>query len=131
MTVDEIVQKIYEERYVDPKHPEITAFMRDGMIREVVQRALELEMQALENEAKRETRRLGTCVAFRECAACADKPGAPQLCDACLHNRTTIDQLAELVALAIVFVEALRATDARRHDWGLDWMRDAKRAVGL
>lgn len=25
---------------------------------------------------------------FRECAACAAKPGAPTLCPVCLHNRT-------------------------------------------
>lgn len=42
MTLDEIVQKIYEERYVDPEHPEIATYMRDGMIREVVQRAFQL-----------------------------------------------------------------------------------------
>ncbi len=42
MTVDEIAQKIFEERYADPKHPEIAMYLRDGMVREVVQRALEL-----------------------------------------------------------------------------------------
>ena len=42
MTLDEIVQKIYEERYVDPERPELAAYMRDGMIREVVQRTLQL-----------------------------------------------------------------------------------------
>lgn len=42
MTIDEIIQKIYEERYVDPKDPEIASYMRDKMIREVVQRTLEL-----------------------------------------------------------------------------------------
>ncbi len=35
MTIDEIVQTIYEERYVDPKSPETAAYMRDGMIRNV------------------------------------------------------------------------------------------------
>lgn len=47
MTIDEIVQKIYEERYQDPKDPEVAAYMRDGMIREVVQRALELATGSL------------------------------------------------------------------------------------
>ena len=42
MTIDEIVQKIYEERYQAPKHPEIAEMLRDGMVREIVQRALEL-----------------------------------------------------------------------------------------
>jgi hypothetical protein len=42
MTIDEIVQRIYEERYQEPKDPETAAYMRDGMIREVVMRTLEL-----------------------------------------------------------------------------------------
>lgn len=32
-------------------------------------------------------------VDFKECAACAAKPGSPTLCPSCLHNRTTIDRL--------------------------------------
>lgn len=38
---------------------------------------------------------------FRECAACAAKPGAPVLCDACLHNRAAINRLVAEVAEAI------------------------------
>ncbi len=30
---------------------------------------------------------------YRECAACASKPGAPQLCAACLHNRALVEAL--------------------------------------
>lgn len=47
MTIDQIVQKIYEERYQDPKDPELGTYMRDGMIREVVQRALALTIGGL------------------------------------------------------------------------------------
>jgi len=37
---------------------------------------------------------------FRECAACAAKPGAPLLCDSCRHNRRVIaKQDAELERL--------------------------------
>jgi hypothetical protein len=32
-------------------------------------------------------------VDFRECAACAAKPGAPNLCEACIHNRRVINAL--------------------------------------
>jgi len=45
---------------------------------------------------------------FRECAACAAKPGAPLLCDSCRHNRRVIaKQDAEL--------EHHRATLRRLH----------------
>ena len=30
---------------------------------------------------------------FAECESCAAKPGSPTLCPACLHNRTTINEL--------------------------------------
>jgi hypothetical protein len=30
---------------------------------------------------------------FQECAGCATKLGAPDLCQSCLHNRRAIDQL--------------------------------------
>jgi hypothetical protein len=42
MTLDEIVQKIYAERYQDPGNAELATYMRDTMIREVAQRALDL-----------------------------------------------------------------------------------------
>ena len=28
-----------------------------------------------------------------ECASCAAKPGSPQLCEACLHNRALVGRL--------------------------------------
>lgn len=31
---------------------------------------------------------------FRECAACASKPGMPPLCPSCLHNREVISRLS-------------------------------------
>lgn len=119
MTVDEIVQKIYEERYQDPKHPEIATYMRDVMIREVVQRALELAaehdsafgettrqavyaFQQLSNLPPEGTRSRDSAARrpvarpeFRECSTCAAKPGTPLLCGACLYNRSTISQLAK------------------------------------
>lgn len=48
--IDAIAQKIYEERYQDPKHPEIAMYLRDGMVREVVQRTLELLIGNLPTE---------------------------------------------------------------------------------
>ena len=43
-------------------------------------------------------------VEFAECASCAAKPGSPTLCPACLHNRTTINELrAECEALTKVY----------------------------
>ena len=30
---------------------------------------------------------------YKECAACAAKPGSPPLCPACLHNRALVDAL--------------------------------------
>ena len=47
MTLDEIVQTIYAERYQDPKHAELATYMRDVMIRQVVERALELSIGSL------------------------------------------------------------------------------------
>lgn len=35
---------------------------------------------------------------YCECDACASKPGAPELCAACLHNRTTINDLKRRLA---------------------------------
>lgn len=34
---------------------------------------------------------------FRECGPCAAKPGSPQLCEACLQNRTLISHLQKSV----------------------------------
>lgn len=30
---------------------------------------------------------------FKECAPCAAKPGSPELCAACIHNRNVIEAL--------------------------------------
>lgn len=30
---------------------------------------------------------------YQECASCAAKPGAPELCPACLHNRVVVEAL--------------------------------------
>lgn len=47
--------------------------------------------------------------AFAECATCAAKPGSPTLCRACLHNRTTINELrAEREMLIKIYVLAAR-----------------------
>ena len=32
---------------------------------------------------------------FRECSVCASKPGSPTLCESCLSNRSTIEQLKQ------------------------------------
>lgn len=46
---------------------------------------------------------------FAECASCAVKPGSPFLCQACLHNRATINALrAERAALIKIYVIAAR-----------------------
>ena len=52
---------------------------------------------------------------FAECASCAAKPGAPTLCQACLHNRATINPLrAECEALTTGYgsVARRRSTDS-------------------
>lgn len=43
---------------------------------------------------------------FRECDTCASKPGSPQLCVGCLHNRETIARLHNEVARARVLADA-------------------------
>lgn len=43
---------------------------------------------------------------YRECASCAAKPGAPRLCDACLHNRRIVDRLRALERLAQRWADA-------------------------
>jgi hypothetical protein len=53
MTIDEIVQKIYEERYQEPSHPEIAEMLRDGMVREIVERTLELSDAELRTAVRR------------------------------------------------------------------------------
>jgi hypothetical protein len=40
-------------------------------------------------------------IAFKECADCAAKSGAPALCVACLHNRTAIDRLRAALRAAL------------------------------
>lgn len=47
MTVDEIVQKIYEDRYQASKDLEVALYMRNNIIGEIVQRALELAIGSL------------------------------------------------------------------------------------
>lgn len=34
---------------------------------------------------------------FRECDACRGKPGSPQLCKPCLHNRAAINRMNEYI----------------------------------
>ncbi len=34
---------------------------------------------------------------FKECASCAAKPGSPELCGSCLHNRTALSRLTKQV----------------------------------
>jgi hypothetical protein len=58
---------------------------------------------------------------YTECAACA----------ASQHDRAAVDRLSELVARAIVIVEALRATAYPTAAVGTDWLREAKKSMGL
>jgi hypothetical protein len=68
---------------------------------------------------------------YKECAGCATKSCAPVLCRVCQHNRAAVDRLNELVARAIVIVEALRATAYPRVAAGTDWLREAKKSMGV
>jgi hypothetical protein len=34
---------------------------------------------------------------FKECPACAGKPGTPELCPSCLHNRSTVTALQDAI----------------------------------
>jgi len=52
---------------------------------------------------------------FAECAECAGKPGAPSLCNACLHNRGIADELHRVFAAAFA-VNELRLTIKSRID---------------
>ena len=57
---------------------------------------------------------------FKECASCRAKPGSPTLCESCLHNRTTINVLNDLVENQTydlnLFANALEAL-YKRMDW--------------
>jgi hypothetical protein len=48
-----------------------------------------------------------------ECAACAEKPGMPELCGACLHNRDLVCKLSEQLARAAKTETDLFIADAR------------------
>ena len=55
---------------------------------------------------------------FRECPACAEKPGSPYLCESCLHNREVISKLLQLsktydIALARMHTEIHNAKKQR------------------
>ena len=36
---------------------------------------------------------------FQECDTCRAKPGSPELCHGCYHNRSVIDKLNSMVSL--------------------------------
>jgi hypothetical protein len=36
---------------------------------------------------------------FTECPQCANKPGSPDLCEACLNNRRVIEKLYDVINL--------------------------------
>lgn len=44
---------------------------------------------------------------YRECEACASKPGSPPLCPGCLHNRTAISRLNQKIRLQRKLISAL------------------------
>lgn len=50
---------------------------------------------------------------FVECAACAAKPGSPELCASCLHNRTAISELTKATSTG----ELLLRTKEYRRNW--------------
>ena len=56
---------------------------------------------------------------FRECDACAAKPGSPPLCEPCIHNRNLVDELREAIvnerswALAMCALAMARAARPR------------------
>lgn len=49
---------------------------------------------------------MGETTTFRECESCAAKPGAPDLCRACLHNRSTVARLLAALRTAVSGWEA-------------------------
>ncbi len=58
---------------------------------------------------------------FRECSACRAKPGAPVLCESCLHNRQVISELQQqLKAMTTRLDEDQREqrdSFRRQYDW--------------
>jgi len=44
---------------------------------------------------------------FKECSTCAAKPGSPQLCDSCLHNRDLVNSLNLKYKALLAIVHAL------------------------
>ena len=55
---------------------------------------------------------------FRECASCASKPGAPQLCQSCLVNREIAGRVDVLIRTNNEYLErALKAEANAAPDW--------------
>lgn len=46
---------------------------------------------------------------FVECATCAAKPGSPDLCASCFHNRDVINRYAAICEVAIKVVKERRS----------------------
>jgi hypothetical protein len=42
---------------------------------------------------------------LRECLTCAEKPGSPYLCSACIYNRAFVAKLLERIAVLERFVD--------------------------
>ncbi len=51
---------------------------------------------------------------FKECASCAAKPGSPQLCGACLHNRALVSALQSALRASEKLRELCRKADKAR-----------------
>ncbi len=46
---------------------------------------------------------------FKECSICAVKPGSPELCESCIHNRSVISDLS----VEVIICSAVRAKDGK------------------
>ena len=61
---------------------------------------------------------------FRECASCASKPGAPQLCQSCLVNREIAGRVDVLIRTNNEYLERARKAEANAAP---DWLPPAFR----
>lgn len=64
---------------------------------------------------------------FKECAACAAKPGSPTLCEACIHNRDLISSMGPGIKGLNKTVKEQRETIGKL----TKQLADARRAVAM
>lgn len=109
MTLDEIIEKIYKERYAEPRDQATAVYISDVMVREIVERMVDLLADDLRNVV---LKRIGATLLVAGCFVAVDEAGRFNEDQRRLGLRHAIATAAELIEALDNYIDRLKTANA-------------------